>query len=166
MRHAFVLDLVAEEHAANDLSVGGVFIPNATVDFDDECHILLRAGSEDVTVVARAVQITEAGTGFQIEGMTRELRERIAGLLAVAKHVNLDLQRKKTLTRSLAANDATRRTAAGSIAPSSRRSARIAEGSISPIVAFAPTKRDEELGDKARSAQAAADTDTDGDTDD
>src|SRR5215204_2469242 len=106
MRHAFVLDLVAHEHAANDLSVGGVFIPNATVGFDDECHIVLRAGFEDVTVVARAVQITDAGTGFQIEGMTRELRQRIAALLALAKHANLDLQRKKTLTRSLASTEA------------------------------------------------------------
>jgi hypothetical protein len=166
MRHAFVLDLVVDEHAANDLPVGGVFIPNATVDFNDECHIVLRAGFEDVTVVARAVQITEAGVGFQIEGMTRELRDRIAALLAVAKHVNLDLQRKKTLMRSLAATEPTRRTAAGSIAPSSRASARIAQGSISPIAAFAPTQRDDTLADKARSAQVAADSDTDRDTDD
>jgi hypothetical protein len=163
MRHAFVLDLVADERAASDLSVGGVFIPNATVDFDDECHIVLRAGSEDVKVIARAVQITEAGIGFQIEGMTRELRERIAALLALAKHVSLDLH--NTVTRSLAATDANRRTAAGSIAPRSTRSARIAQGSISPIVAFAPTQRDEALADKARSAQRALDSDTDTDVD-
>jgi hypothetical protein len=166
MRHAFVLDLVADERAASDLSVGGVFIPNATVNFDDECHIVLRAGTEDLTVVARAVQITEEGAGFQIEGMTRELRVRIAALLIQAKHVSLDLQRKATLTRSLAATEG-RRTAAGSVAPSSRRGARIAAGSISPITAIAPTQRDEALADKARSAQIAADTDTDvGDDDD
>jgi hypothetical protein len=158
VRRAFVLDLVADERAANDLSVGGVFIPTATVDFDDECHIVLRAGSHDVKVIARAVHITEAGAGFQIEGMTRELRERIAALITVAKHMNLDLQRKKTLT--LAATDASRRTAAGSIAPSTRRGARIAMGSISPIVAFAPTQHDETLADKARAAEAAAHTDT------
>jgi hypothetical protein len=165
MRHAFVLDLVVDERAASDLSVGGVFIPNATVEFDDECHIVLRAGTEDVTVVARAVQITEAGAGFHIEGMTRDLRERIAALLTLAKHVNLDLQRKKTLTRALASTEATRRSAAGSIAPT-RRGARIADGSISPIVGLAPTQRDESLADKARSAQARADTDSDTNTDD
>jgi len=167
MRHAFVLDLVADERAANDLSAGGVFIPNATVTFDDECHIVLRAGAEEVTVVARAVQITEAGAGFQIEGMTRELRVRIAALVIQAKHVSADLQRKPTLTRSLAATEAPPpRTAAGSIAPGTRRGARIAEGSISPIVAFAPTQRDEALANKARSAQIAAEPDPDDDTDD
>jgi hypothetical protein len=164
MRHAFVLDLVVDERAATDLPVGGVFIPNATVDFDDECHIVLRAGTVDVTVIARAVQITEEGAGFQIEGMTPELRERIAALLTLAEHVNLDLERKKTVTRSLAAIDAARRTAAGSVAPTTRRSARIAEGSISPIVAFAPTQH-ESLADKARSEQVAA-TDTDAEPDD
>jgi len=156
MRHAFILDLTADERAATDLSAGGVFIPNATVDFDDECHIVLRAGTEDITVIARAVQITEAGAGFQIEGLNRELRERINNLITLAKHVNLDLERKKTL-------DAIRRPPAGSIPPHNRRSAaRMAEGSISPIVAFAPTQEDASLGDKARSAlKLAADPDTD-----
>jgi hypothetical protein len=161
MRRAFVLDLSVDQRAVNDLPIGGVFIPNATVDFDDECHIVLRAGPQDVTVVARAVQVTEDGAGFQIEGMTRELRDRIAALVALAKHATLDIERKPTLTRSLAAAEPIHRAAAGSIPPINRRSARIAEGSISPIVAFAPTQRDEALADKARAAQIAADTDTD-----
>ena len=159
MRHAFVLDLLADDRAASDLRVGGVFIPNATVELDDECHIVLRAGAEDVTVVARAVQITDAGAGFHIEGMTPELRERIAALITHG------LERKKTLTRSLAATETTRRTAAGSIVPNTRRGARIADGSISPVLALAPTQHDERLADKARSAQVAARADTDSDTD-
>jgi hypothetical protein len=149
VRRAFIVDLAVEERAATDLAVGGVYIPNATVEFDDECHIVLRAGAEDVTVVARAVQITELGAGFQIEGMTRELRERIAALVELAKHVNLDLERKKTLTHSLAAAEATRRVAAGSISPINRRGVerRMAGGSISPIVAVAPTDPDADTDD-------------------
>src|SRR5437867_1130241 len=100
MRHVFIVDLAADRRAADDLSAGGVFIPEASVGFDDECHIVLRAGAEDLTVVARPVLVTEAGAGFQIEGMVGELRERIAALVAVAKHA--DVARKTTLTRSLA----------------------------------------------------------------
>ena len=162
MRRAYIVDLAVEDRAAADLSVGGVFIPNATVNFDDECHIVLRAGTEDVTVVARAVQITETGAGFQIEGMTRALRTRIAALVELAKHVNLDLERKKTLTHPLAAIETIRRAAHGSIAPSNRPERRMAEGSISPIVAFAPTQDATSLADKARAAKLAADrSDTD-----
>jgi hypothetical protein len=164
VRHAFILDLGIEERAANDLSVGGVFIPNASVDFDDECHIVLRAGAQEVSVVARAVQVTEDGVGFQIEGMTRELRERIATLIALAKHGNIDLPRKATLTGPTAGGDALRRPAIGSIPPSNRRpDRRVAQGSLSPLVAFAPTQSDEALADKARSAQLAADNDDDDD---
>ena len=151
MRRAFIVDLSVEAGAAADLSVGGVFIPNASVDFDDECQIVLRAGSEDITVEARAVQITEAGVGFQIE-MTSELRARIAALIELAKHVNLDLERKKTLTRSLADTESTVRRAAGSVPPINRR---MAEGSISPVVAAMPTLRDESLAEKIRAALAA-----------
>jgi hypothetical protein len=164
MRRAFVIDLDVDKRAGDDLSAEGVFIPDADVEFDDECHILLRAGHEDITVIARAVQVTDEGAGFQIVGMTPELRERIASLVALAKHVDLD--RKKTLNRWLAGTESSRRAAAGSIPPDTRRgAARVAQGSISPIVAFAPTQQDEAFADKARSAQRAAKTD-DSDTDD
>jgi hypothetical protein len=142
-----------------------VFIPNADVDFDDECHILLRAGHEDITVIARAVQVTEEGVGFQIVGMTRELRDRIAALVTLAKHVDLD--RKKTLTRWLAGTEPSRRAAAGSVPPLTARrgAARVADGSISPIAAFAPTQRDEVLSEKVRAARRAAEAELE-DTDD
>jgi hypothetical protein len=160
VRRAFIVDLSSEAGAAADLSVGGVFIPNASVDFDDECQIVLRAGAEDVTVIARVVHITEAGAGFQIESMTGELRERIAALVELAKHVDLDLERKQTLTRALA--ETTERRAAGSMPPINRR---MAEGSISPVVAAIPTQRDESLAEKIRAA-LAADAEPRGETDD
>ena len=163
MRRAFILDLDVDDRAVNDLLAGGVFIRDATVDFDDEVHIMLRAGDNDVIVVARAVQVTEEGAGFQIEGMTRELRERIAALVALAKHVDGDQERRKKFARASTATDAIRRAAAGSIPPSVRRAARVADGSLSPIAALAPTQRDEALAEKARSAQIAAETDTDTD---
>lgn len=141
--------------------MGGVFIPNASVDFDDECQIVLRAGAEDVTVEARAVHITETGAGFQIE-MTAELRERIAALIELAKHANRELERKKTLTRSLVETEQSIRRAAGSVAPINRR---MAEGSISPVVAAMPTQRDESLAEKIRAA-LASDSVPSGDTDD
>jgi hypothetical protein len=170
MRRAFILDLVVEGRAADDLSAGGVFVPNAFVEFDDECQIVLRAGGDEVTVDARAVQILDGGAGFQIE-MTPQLRERISALITLAKH-HVDLDRKKTLTRVLA-DEGTRRVATGSIPPTPRRSAaRVAEGSISPILAFAPTQDGEALADKARTAKLSvdkrgrADTENEPETDD
>ncbi len=164
------MDLAVEDRAAADLSVGGVFVPNATVNFDDECQIVLRAGSEDITVVARAVQITESGAGFQIEGLTPALRQRIASLLTLAKHVNVDLDRKKTLTRTraYAPTEEMRRAANGSIAPLTVRipERRMAVGSIAPIVAFAPTQSDEAFAEKIRAAKRAADDGASDDTDD
>jgi hypothetical protein len=157
MRRAFILDLVVEGRAAEDLSAGGVFIPNASVDFDDECQIILRAGGEDLLVEARAVQILDAGAGFQIEGMTPELRDRIAALIELAKHADLDIQRTKTMSRVPSA----------SIPPDTRRGgARVAQGSISPILAYAPTQQGAPLADKARTAAKAARADTENDTDD
>jgi hypothetical protein len=154
VRRAFVLDLTADETATTHLAVGGVFIPNATVEFDDECHIVLRAGDEDVTVIARAVQITEGGAGFQIERMTDELRARIEALVMLAQRAD-HTGRAPTLPRSLSATDA-QRSAAGSIPPINQRAERrMAEGSISPIVASLPTQRDETLAAKVRAALSA-----------
>ena len=152
MKHAFVVDIAADPRCMRDLEVGGVYIAGATVKFDDVCHLVLRAGNEELTVAARAVLVTEDGVGLQIEALTTETRARIAALVEIAKYV--DLERKQTL-------DKIRRAPASSIAPNPR--ARVANGSISPITAYAPTQEGEHLADKARTAKNAADDDDESD---
>ena len=135
-----------------DLEVGGVYIAGAAVEFDDQCHLVLRAGTEELSVQARAVLVTDDGVGLQIEELTGEVRARIAALLEIAKYV--DLERKQTL-------DKLRRSPASSIAPTPR--ARVANGSISPITAYAPTQEGERLAGNARAAQNAAGDDDESD---
>jgi hypothetical protein len=153
MRRAFIVDLTTADRFEKDLEVGGIYIPGATVDLDDECHVVLRAGTDEITVTARVVLVDDDGAGFEIEGLTPELRSRIVSLV----------ESKKTVTRTLAEADATRRHPAGSIAPATRRPdvRRAAQGSISPITAFAPTQQDDALADKAAAARRAADDNDD-----
>lgn len=151
MRRAFIVDLATADRFEKDLEVGGIYIPGATVDLDDECHVVLRAGSDEITVTARVVLVDDDGAGFEIEGLTPELRRQIVTLV----------ESKKTVTRTLAEAEATRRRPDGSIAPGTRRPdlRRTAQGSISPITAFAPTQQDESFADKAAAARRAADDD-------
>ena len=169
MRRAFIVDLTRADRFARDLEVGGIYIAGATVELDDECHVVLRAGTSEISVRARVVLIDDEGAGFEIEGLTPELRKQIFALVEVSKYV-VDLERKKTLTRALADTDATRRRAAGSIAPGTRITPgarlsdgrRAAQGSISPITAIAPTQQDDSLAEKAATAtRLAADDDDD-----
>lgn len=164
MRRAFIVDLTSGERFAKDLEVGGIYIAGATADLDDECRVVLRAGTEEIRVTARVVLVDDEGAGFEITDITPELRKQIVSLVDISKYL-FDLERKKTITRALAETDETRRRAAGSIAPDTRRAdgRRVAQGSISPITAFAPTQQDESLAKKAAAAQSAADDDGDDD---
>lgn len=155
MRRAFIVDLTTADRFAKDLEVGGIYIPGATVDLDDECQVVLRAGTEEIRVSARVVLVDDEGAGFEIEGLTPELRKQIISLVEISKYV-VDLQRTKTLTGALAETDAARRRPIGSIPPVTRRAA---QGSISPITAFAPTQQDESLAETAAAARSAADED-------
>lgn len=125
MRRAFIVDLATADRFEKDLEVGGIYIPGAAVDLDDECHVVLRAGTDEITVTARVVLVDDDGAGFEIEGLTPELRKNIVSLV----------ESNKTVTRTLAEAEATRRRPEGSIAPGTRRLdlRRAAQGSISPI---------------------------------
>jgi hypothetical protein len=160
MLRAFIVDLTTGDRFAKDLEVGGIYIPGATVDLNDVCHIVLRAGSDEITVTARVVLVDEDGAGVEIEGLTPELRKQIGSLLEISKYV---VANKQTLTRTLADTDPMRRRAAGSIAPGTRLGdgRRAAQGSISPITAFAPTQQDDSLAEQAAAARVAADQDDD-----
>jgi hypothetical protein len=158
MRSAFLVDLTSGDRFAKDLEVGGIYIPGATGELHDECHVVLRAGTDEISVTARVVLVDEEGAGFEIEGLTRELRKQISGLVEISKHA-VDLERKKTITRTLAETDPTRRRALGSIAPATQRGdgRRVAQGSISPITALAPTQEDDSLANQATAPRVAAD---------
>ena len=164
MRRLFLVDLTSADRFAKDLEVGGIYIPDATVNLDDECHVVLRAGTQEIRVTARAVLVNDEGAGFEIEALTPELRKQILALVDISKYL-ISIERKQTLTRVLAESDPGRRRAAGSIAPGTRagEGRRVAQGSISQITAFAPTQEDEALARKAAAARIAANDDDDDD---
>ena len=129
MRHAFVLDIAADLRAVRDLSAGGVFVANAEVQLEDECSLILRAGTVELRVVARVVLVTEEGAGLEIVELTSETRQRIAELVE-----HLDLVPAKTLTGELASRGVRRKPDA-SFPPRTRRNSgshRLASGSIAP----------------------------------
>jgi hypothetical protein len=161
MGRAFFVE-VTDERTARDLEAGGVYIPDAVVDLDEECRVVLRAGSRETTVTARAVMISEDGAGFEIH-LTGEVRNQIAALVEISKHT--DLERKTTITGTLAATQEGRRVPASSVAPATRVGSgqRVAQGSISPLTAFAPTQQDNKLEENARTARRAAARDPDED---
>jgi hypothetical protein len=130
MRHAFIVDIAESSRAVRDLSAGGVFVADAHVELQDVCNVILRAGAAELCVEARVVLVTEEGAGLQIDGFTSDMRERIASLVEIARL--LDLERRKTLTGSLASFAGRR--PHGSIPPATRPagSHRLASGSIAP----------------------------------
>ena len=153
MRHAFIVDIAASARAVRDLSAGGVFVADAEVALEDVCNVILRAGTTELRVVARVVLVTDEGAGLEIDGLTNETRQRIAELVEIAQH--LDLERRKTLT-GLLATEAGRRRPLGSLPPENRRVGghRLATGSIAP-----PSQSTVEAGERELSKPGDDDDD-------
>lgn len=88
MLRTIVVDLAADERLAKDLvATGGVFASGAKLKLDDTCNLILRAGQEELQVVARTVLVTDAGSGLEVVGRTSELREQIAAFARIASYL-------------------------------------------------------------------------------
>jgi hypothetical protein len=179
MRRTIGVNLTTDVRLGKALVVtGGVFAPGAGGKLDEECNVVLRAGQEELHVVARIVMVNEDGVGLEITNRTPEVREQIAMFARIAEHL---------ATRHPSSEEARIPTARpGEIIERVRRvrydgeesnSPRIASGSMPPktapvpappVVALArlkrpsvplshaPTQQADALEDKARAARRAA----------
>jgi hypothetical protein len=88
MRRTIILDLTADAKLGKDLVVtGGVFAAGETFIKQDElCNVVLRAGQEELHLVARAVLINERGAGLEIVGRTSDLRNQIEAFVRIASY--------------------------------------------------------------------------------
>lgn len=88
MRRTILLDLVADAKLGKDLVVtGGVFAAGETLVKQDElCNLVLRAGGEELHLVARAVLVNERGAGLEIVGRTSDLRNQIEAFVRIASY--------------------------------------------------------------------------------
>jgi len=74
------LDLASDHRLARDLVAGGVFVPDCTVQINQDCDLVIRAGVHELTVPARVVWIDGVrGAGLQLE-CNAEMKLQIAAL--------------------------------------------------------------------------------------
>lgn len=77
------LELAGQQKLARDIVAGGVFVPNAAMELNEECElVLLGDGDDEVRVAAIVVFANASGVGFQIHNCDAELKQRIAALAA------------------------------------------------------------------------------------
>jgi len=88
MRRTITLDLAVDAKSGNELAArGGVFAAGAPLRLDEECNLVLRAGQEELRLVARAVMVNDHGSGLEVVGLTSALRDQIAAFARVASYI-------------------------------------------------------------------------------
>src|SRR5438105_1643370 len=101
MRRTIVLDLTGEARLGKDLvATGGVFVADAAIRLDEECNLVLRAGSEELRLVARAVLVNERGAGLEIVGRTSQVRDQIEAFARIATYLVVMREDKTTPGRA------------------------------------------------------------------
>jgi hypothetical protein len=77
------LDVAGQHKLARDLMAGGVFVPNAAMELNEECElVLLGNGDDEVRVQAIVVFANASGIGLQLHNCDAELKQQIAALAA------------------------------------------------------------------------------------
>jgi hypothetical protein len=77
------LDVAGQHKLARDLMAGGVFVPNAAMELNEECElVLLGNGDDEVRVQAIVVFANASGIGLQLHNCDADLKQQIAELAA------------------------------------------------------------------------------------
>jgi hypothetical protein len=77
------LDLAGQHQLARDLMAGGVFVPKATMELNEECElVLLGNGDDEVRAHAIVVFANASGVGLQLHNCDADLKQQIATLAA------------------------------------------------------------------------------------
>jgi hypothetical protein len=75
-----VLDLAEDAQLARDLAAGGVFVPGCGEPLLSELELAIRAGDEEVVVIARVVFVNESGAGCELVACRPEVKDRLVAL--------------------------------------------------------------------------------------
>lgn len=65
-RQTVVLEVGQDPRLARDLAAGGVFVPGCTLQMNDECELVVRGASGELTVSAKVVWVDGNGAGMQL----------------------------------------------------------------------------------------------------
>jgi hypothetical protein len=77
------LDLAGQHKLARDLMAGGVFVPNAVMELNEECElVLLGNGDDELRATAVVVFANASGIGLQLHNCDADLKQQIAVLAA------------------------------------------------------------------------------------
>jgi hypothetical protein len=80
-RPTVVVELADNPRFVEDVSAGGVFVPDGDLALNDECELVVRGHSGEIALPARVVYIDPArGTGLELLGFGPTIKERIVAL--------------------------------------------------------------------------------------
>jgi hypothetical protein len=81
MSRTVVLELADNPRFVEDVSAGGVFVPDGDLALNDTCELVVRGHSGEIALPARVVYIDPArGTGLELLGFGPTIKERIVAL--------------------------------------------------------------------------------------
>lgn len=81
MSRTVVLDLAENPRCVEDVSAGGVFVPDDDLELNETCELVVRGHSGEIAVPARVVYKDPArGTGLELLGFGPNIKERIVAL--------------------------------------------------------------------------------------
>src|SRR5262245_20741825 len=82
MARMVVVDLASDDQAARDLPSGGVFVPDPTLAFGDECTLVSRRGDVELQLAATCVWVDgHRGAGLELVELSAELKQQVAALV-------------------------------------------------------------------------------------
>lgn len=81
MSRTVVLELAENPRFVEDVSAGGVFVPDADLELNDTCELVVRGHAGEMALPARVVYIDPVrGTGLELLGFGPTIKERIVAL--------------------------------------------------------------------------------------
>lgn len=81
MSRTVVLELADNPRFVEDVSAGGVFVPDADLELNDTCELVVRGHAGEMALPARVVYIDPVrGTGLELLGFGPTIKERIVAL--------------------------------------------------------------------------------------
>ena len=81
MSRTVVLELADNPRFVEDVSAGGVFVPDGDLALNDTCELVVRGHGGEIALPARVVYIDPArGTGLELLGFGPTIKERIVAL--------------------------------------------------------------------------------------
>ena len=81
MSRTVLVELADNPRFVEDVSAGGVFVPDADLELNEQCELVVRGHSGEIALPARVVYIDpERGTGLELLGFGPTIKERIVAL--------------------------------------------------------------------------------------